>query len=44
MNRYTWERRYAQLIKELEDHPQKEEIIEYMYQQLAEDTEVVYAN
>ena len=40
----TYERRLSQLIKEIEDHSHKAELIHLMSQQLLEDTEVIHAN
>ena len=37
MNTRTQQRRLAKLIKEVEEHPEREELISIMYQQLYDD-------
>jgi len=36
MNKYTQNKRYAQLLQELQRHPHKDEIVNIMSQQLAD--------
>jgi hypothetical protein len=38
MTNTTFNRRLQQLIKELENHPQREEIVKLAYEQLQDDT------
>lgn len=41
MKSMTLSRRTEQLIKQIENHPQKEELLKLMREQLADDTDIV---
>lgn len=41
MKSTTLSRRTKQLIKQIENHPQKEELLKLMREQLADDTDIV---
>ena len=41
MRKRTQEIRFQELIKDINNHPKKEELLQLMYQQIQEDTQVV---
>lgn len=43
MNPTTFNRRSTQLIKQIADHPHKQELLDLMYDQLSDELAVTYA-